>query len=249
MKKSIKKVLSVVMCSALLFAIAPVRAFASEANPVTSNLTVENYCVTGDINLSNVVQVKNNGITNKDGKEIFSGSIGGEVSSKDLFESAYNKYLTDVKDKKIFVFPTFKNLRELVMFDYKEHFPTCTFKVKLPSNFVIDNITTDVNSTEMFSKVAHSIDTDTNEITFVFNLGNWDDYQGFFARYEREKDDPSHKTIVNIDYHVDVTGNSNTSLGYITASGYCKLYKGGRINKNKQLVDITATEISKPVIR
>lgn len=62
MKKSIKKILSVVMCSALLFAISPVGAFASEGNPVTSNLTVENYCVTGDINLSNVVQVKNNGI-------------------------------------------------------------------------------------------------------------------------------------------------------------------------------------------
>lgn len=138
-----------------------------------------------------------------------------------------------------------KQIDHLVMFDKGQKFPTAQYTVTFPKNFKfnLDEITCLAN-TSMISGVEKSYDKGINSVTFTFNLGNWNDYEGFFNMYEEEKKAgmTGHPISINIPYSVEVQDNSVKTLGDITAEGKCELFYKKFIF-HKQIVDIKTNKV------
>lgn len=217
-------------------------------NRVSSNYSRDTSKIEGQIDLSKVVYNNGRELV-KNGKRIYEGNVGGAVEASDLFEGAYNKFVADFKNKREWL--TGKRYENLVMFDYNKQYPSVKYTVTFPKNFVIDekNITATEN-TVTIGKIEKSYDKASNSVTFRLFLGSWNDYKGFFELYEKERGSIGHLININIPYSVEVTNSSITTLGKISSSGKCELYKyGGIFGYNKKIVNINTKPISLNVIK
>lgn len=250
--KRTKKIMSLALAlvMALTVIVGSVSVFA--ANNIKSGYKEEGWTIDGWVDLSNAVKnVNENEFTNDDGKTIYKGKIVGSAEASDLFEGAYNKYEMDYKGHVYW----FGKAENFVMFNKGDKFPTVDLTVTFPNNFNIDYDNITFNSdTSLVSKIEIDKIDDVKankrkEFTIRFYLGNWNDYQEFFAKYEAIKGQTGHKIEINIPYSVDVTGNSNNVLGIVKSEGICALYKGGKRFSGKQLVNVELKEHKISIVR
>lgn len=221
-------------------------------NKVQSGYDQNAWRINGWVDLSNVVNnVRGKEFTDASGKTIYKGKIVGSAEATDLFEGAYNKYEKDYKGHVYW----FGKAENFVMFNKGEKFPTVDLNVTFPNNFNIDYDHIELKSgTTLVSKIEiedfANVKTEKRK-TFKlrFYLGNWNDYQGFFAMYEAIKGQTGHKIEINIPYSVDVTGNSNNVLGTVKSEGVCALFKGGNKFSGTQLVDVELKKHEISIVR
>ena len=109
----------------------------------------------------------------------------------------------------------------------------------------LDDITFSEN-TSTISKIEKSYDETNNSVTFTFNLGNWNDYKEFFKLVAGERGQSGHRINLKIPYTVKGNGES---LGTITGSGSCLLYKYGKNPVADPIVRITSPVVSIDVKR
>lgn len=222
------------------------------ANNIESRYDQNGWRIKGWVDLSNVVNnFKENEFTNDDGKTIYKGKIVGSAEASDLFEGAYNKYEMDYKGHVYW----FGKAENFVMFNKGDKFPTVDLTVTFPNNFNIDYDNIELKSgTTLVSKIEiedfANVKAEKRTIFKLrFYLGNWNDYQEFFAKYEAIKGQTGHKIEINIPYSVDVTGNSNNVLGTVKSEGVCALFKGGNKFSGTQLVDVELKKHEISIVR
>lgn len=235
--KRTKKIMSLALALVMLLTaiVGSVSVFAQGAGTVHGEFTKGKKSIKGTVYLDKVVNHYYDSTANK-------GFVGGEVSAKELFKDAYEKYLADFKGQLDPI--KRKPYENLVMYDKNKKFPSITYKIKFPENVNVDVNTIEASeTTATISKIEKTFDEKTNTVTFKMYLGNWNDYKGFFELYEREKDKPDNKIIINIPFSVDAAASGN--IGDIIADGYCKLYKyGGIFGYGLNIVDVTAKKLS-----
>lgn len=221
-------------------------------NKVQSGYDQNGWRINGWVDLSNVVNnVKEKEFTDASGKTIYKGNIVGSAEATDLFEGAYNKYEQDYKGHVYW----FGKAENFVMFNKGDKFPTVDLTVTFPNNFNIDYDNIELKSgTTLVSKIEiedfANVKAEKRTIFKLrFYLGNWNDYQEFFAKYEAIKGQTGHKIEINIPYSVDVTGNSNNVLGTVKSEGVCALFKGGNKFSGTQLVDVELKKHEISIVR
>lgn len=250
--KRTKKIMSLALALVMMLTaiVGSVSVFAG--NKVQSGYDQNAWRINGWVDLSNVVNnVRGKEFTDASGKTIYKGMIVGSAEATDLFEGAYNKYEKDYKGHVYW----FGKAENFVMFNKGEKFPTVDLNVTFPNNFNIDYDHIELKSgTKLVSKIEiedfANVKTEKRK-TFKlrFYLGNWNDYQGFFAMYEAIKGQTGHKIEINIPYSVDVTGNSNNVLGTVKSEGVCALFKGGNKFSGTQLVDVELKKHEISIVR
>lgn len=250
--KRTKKIMSLALALVMMLTaiVGSVSVFAG--NKVQSGYDQNAWRINGWVDLSNVVNnVRGKEFTDASGKTIYKGKIVGSAEATDLFEGAYNKYEKDYKGHVYW----FGKAENFVMFNKGEKFPTVDLNVTFPNNFNIDYDHIELKSgTTLVSKIEiedfANVKTEKRK-TFKlrFYLGNWNDYQGFFAMYEAIKGQTGHKIEINIPYSVDVTGNSNNVLGTVKSEGVCALFKGGNKFSGTQLVDVELKKHEISIVR
>ena len=100
MKKTIKKTMSMAVAMMMVVGVFVSATFAFAANEnVSSRYDEVNGKIRGTVNLSKVVK-SDGGEVVKKGKLYYEGTVEGRVEVRDLFEGAYDKYLTSFKGKK-----------------------------------------------------------------------------------------------------------------------------------------------------
>lgn len=233
MKATMKKILAAVMVTATMFSMMSVGVFAKNAiAPGTFEQGA--MSIKGTVDLSNTVKIEGHEVTVSD-ETYFEGTLSGKVEASDLFEDAYNKYVADIKGR----MTGLKQWDHLVMFDQGQKFPTAKLTVNFPTDFEVNKADISVKeNTVMTSSNTVTQGATPNSFTITFNLGNWNDYEGFFKLYESEKGTVGHAIEVNIPFKVKVSDPSVTDLGQITAEGKCELYKKTWFIETK-IVDIT----------
>lgn len=243
--KRTKKIMSLALALVMLLTVIVGSVSVFAANNIESGYKEEGWTIDGWVDLSNVVNnFKENEFTNDDGKTIYKGKIVGSAEATDLFEGAYNKYEKDYKGHVYW----FGKAENFVMFNKGDKFPTVDLTVTFPDNFEIDYEGIELKSnTSLVSKIEvedfANVKAEKRTIFKLrFYLGNWNDYQEFFAKYEAIKGQTGHKIEINIPYSVDVTGNSNNVLGTVKSEGVCALFKGGNKFSGKQLVNVELKE-------
>lgn len=244
MKKIIKKSMGLIMVLLMMFGIfAGTTSVFAASNNVPSHYEQGSNLITGTIDLSKTVKAEGKEAI-KEGKLYYEGTVSGSVEASDLFEGAYDKYIADIKGHST----GGKQWDRLVMFSQGQKFPNAKYTVYFPSNFKvnIDDITFSEN-TVTISKIEKAYNKDNNSVTFTFDLGNWNDYEGFFKLYEKEKGTTGHEIKVNIPYSVEINDPSVSNLGNISSDGKCELYKKVLFWEHK-IVDITATKTSLNII-
>lgn len=230
----------------LSIALIPSTAVASDT-AVPSNFTNDSMSITGSIDLSKYAHNTGNEVE-RNNKKYYEGTIEGSVEASDLFEGAYQKYNSELKNK-YFTFLWKKYyIRNIVMSDFGEKFPTMHLKVKFPANFTVkkDNIEVTAN-TSTISEVSHVYDSTNNTVDITYKLGNWNDYEGFFKLVEAERGQSGHLITLKIPYTVELSTTTG-NLGTIKAHGSCKLYKYGKIYREKQIVNVT-TDLDFEIVR
>lgn len=251
MKKT-KKIMSLALALVMLLTaiVGSVNVFA--ANNIESRYDQNGWRINGWVDLSNVVNnVKEKEFTDASGKTIYKGNIVGSAEATDLFEGAYNKYEQDYKGHVYW----FGKAENFVMFNKGDKFPTVDLTVTFPNNFNIDYDNIELKSgTTLVSKIEiedfANVKAEKRTIFKLrFYLGNWNDYQEFFAKYEAIKGQTGHKIEINIPYSVDVTGNSNNVLGTVKSEGVCALFKGGNKFSGTQLVDVELKKHEISIVR
>lgn len=252
MKKLAKKSMS------LLTALLMVVVFTGAANvfageplqpedyKVISNLSVSGIFmskkVTGTVDISKTI--KSCELVQVAGEEdLYKGNIEASVEAADLFEGAYKVYKKKIKGQGIGPW----KWENLVMFSKGEEFPTAQYTIYFPKNFDVklDDITFSEN-TSTISKIEKSYDETNSSVTFTFNLGNWNDYKEFFKLVAGERGQSGHRINLKIPYTVKGNGES---LGTITGSGSCLLYKYGKNPVADPIVRITSPVVSIDVKR
>lgn len=251
MKKT-KKIMSLALALVMLLTVIVGSVSVFAANNIESGYKEEGWTIDGWVDLSNVVNnFKENEFTNDDGKTIYKGKIVGSAEATDLFEGAYNKYEKDYKGHVYW----FGKAENFVMFNKGDKFPTVDLTVTFPDNFEIDYDNIELKSnTSLVSKIevedfANVKAEKRKTFKLRFYLGNWNDYQEFFAKYEAIKGQTEHKIDIIIPYSVDVTGNSNNVLGIVKSEGICALYKGGKRFSGTQLVDVELKKHEISIVR
>lgn len=230
--------LALALVMLLTVIVGSVSVFAQGDGAVHGEFTKGKKSIKGTVKLINVVNHEYDSTTNK-------GCVGGVVSAKELFKDAYIKYVNDFEGQAEPI--TGKKYENLVMFDKGEKFPTITYSITFPKSVIVDtqNIRA-VENTATISKIEKSFDGAKNAVTFKLYLGNWNDYKGFFDLYVSEKDLSDHTIYINIPYSLKEGYTDN--LGAITANGFCKLYKYGRMfGYGLNIVDVSAEELSFPL--
>jgi len=250
MKKLFKKALSLVMALAMVVGIfaSTSNVFAAEKeNKVISELASEigwfDGKISGEVKVGETVS--NSPLVLKDGTtNTYTGTISGSVQSADLFDGAFKMYKDEFENLTLFGRP-WKNI---VMFgETRNTFPVCSYTVTLPENIKVDK--SNVKATENTNAIS-KIETklEDHSVTFVFYLGNWNDYAGFFKLVEDDRNNLENFINISIPYTVDVDDSSADVLGTIKGSGECKLYKFGSFSLSHPIVDLTSPEIGFDVI-
>lgn len=134
------------------------------------------------------------------------------------------------------------NLSKVVKSDGRE-------VVKFPRNFKVNVNSIDVSAnTRTISKITKTYNSADNSVTFVFNLGNWNDYREFFELYEKEKGTEGHEIKIKMPYSVEIKDQSVKNLGRISAEGKCELFYK-KLFFEKKIVDISAEKIDFDITR
>lgn len=254
MKKLFKKMLSLVMALAMV-----VGVFASMSNVFAESITPGksvyasyqdvNQRIFGTINLKDYV-LEDGKVFDDNGRKIYRGTLGGEIEAHDLFEDALETFKRDFEGKTSIGFPA----EHIVMYGADKGFPTCNYKIELPSNVVVDKSKIEVSEESgAISKIYVSPNDPENVVTVVIQLGNWNDYAGFFELVEKEINKPGHLIKVEVPFEIDASNaNPGYTLATIKSKGDCKLYYNGRWSflpkYKKPIVDIAAKEILHDVI-
>lgn len=238
MKKT-KKIMSLALALVMLLTVIVGSVSVFAANNIESRYDQNGWRINGWVDLSNVVNnVKEKEFTDASGKTIYKGNIVGSAEATDLFEGAYNKYEQDYKGHVYW----FGKAENFVMFNKGDKFPTVDLTVTFPNNFNIDYDNIELKSgTTLVSKIeiedfANVKDEKRKTFKLRFYLGNWNDYQEFFAMYEKIKGETGHKIEISIPYSVDITNNNQDTLGNVSSEGVCALFKGGNKFSGTQLV-------------
>ncbi|TCD54443.1 hypothetical protein EJ419_03485 [Alloscardovia theropitheci] len=209
---------------------------ASASTSVPSNFTNSRSSITGTIDLSSHA-INSGTVETTNGHTYYNGVVSGSVEASDLFEGAYNKYVKDFQGKSGYRNKHFENI---VMFGKNKTFPTASYTVTFPSYFSVNEAAISVaENTSTISNISHEYNPTTNSVTFTFNLGNWNDYKGFFELYKSERGASGHPISISIPYTVDITDISSSQIGQITAKGSCELYKYGRLFFSSKIVNIS----------
>ena len=229
MKKTIKKTMSMAVAMMMVVGVFVSVTFAFAANEnVSSRYDEVNGKIRGTVNLSKVVKSDGREVVKK-GKLCYEGTVEGRVEVRDLFEGAYDKYLTSFKGKKTLLGRAYENL---VMFDKGGN---------------VNSIDVSAN-TRTISKITKTYNSADNSVTFVFNLGNWNDYREFFELYEKEKGTEGHEIKIKMPYSVEIKDQSVKNLGRISAEGKCELFYK-KLFFEKKIVDISAEKIDFDITR
>lgn len=237
--RNLAKIATAALLSIVLI---PATAVAANSNVSISFSNPDTVPITGTAKLSQTL-IKNKGSVSDNGKT-YDGTLQGEVDAKDLFDDAYTMYKDHMEKK--FVGPFFyrRPVKNFIMYDNGEKFPTMHLKVKFPTNFTVnkDNIEATAN-TSIISEVSHIYDSANNTVDITYKLGNWNDYEGFFKLVEAERNSSNnHPLKLSIPYSVKLDDKTEQKLGDITLQGDCHLYKYGRLNpKGTPILDITST--------
>lgn len=169
---------------------------------------------------------------------IHHGTVEGNVEAADLFEGAYALYEKELKGK-TFLGRAWENI---VMFDEGGAFPTARYTVTFPKNVTVDTNNIYVKEESVaISSIRSEFNEADNSVTIIMNLGNWNDYKGFFALVAQERGKSGHKITVKIPYSVDEQTVLNDTDKTVIGKGYCYLYKTSGIQPGK-IVDINTTE-------
>lgn len=243
MKNLIKRTLSLTMALLMVFGIfaSATSIFAEEGNPenkVISNLTVSGHGkfsrIRGTVDLSKTVSMGELRLIEGTDNQ-YTGTLNSSVESTDLFAGAYELYQNKFENEST----VFGNFRNLVMFDKDEQFPTLTYTVNFPSNITVD--TANIKAIEKTSAIS-KIETvaSKHSVTFTLYLGNWEDYEGFFKHIKDEQGYFGNTIDISIPFKVDASNITGDSLGTITGTGLCSLYKYGRIFSGTEIVHITS---------
>lgn len=249
--KRTKKIMSLALAIIMVLTaiVGSVSVFAE--SEIESGYKEEGWTIEGWVDLSKVVKNVEEEIKNDSGKTIYKGKIVGSAEASDLFKGAYDKYEKDYKGHVYW----FGKAENFVMYNEGNKFPTVDLTVTFPGNFAIDYDNITFNSdTSLVSKIeikdfANVKAEKRTTFKLRFYLGNWNDYQEFFAKYEAIKGQTGHKIDIIIPYSVDVTGNSNNVLGIVKSEGICALYKGGKRFSGKQLVNVELKEHKISIVR
>ena len=227
MKKTIKKTMSMAVAMMMVVGVFVSATFAFAANEnVSSRYDKVNGKIRGTVNLSKVVKSDGREVVKK-GKLHYEGTVEGRVEVRDLFEGAYDKYLTSFKGKKTLLGRAYENL---VMFDKGGN------SIDVSAN------------TRTISKITKTYNSADNSVTFVFYLGNWNDYREFFELYEKEKGTEGHEIKIKMPYSVEIKDQSVKNLGRISAEGKCELFYK-KLFFEKKIVDISAEKIDFDITR
>ena len=193
--------------------------------------------LTGTVDLSNVID---NEYHIKEGTtDTYVGEITGSVEAGDLFAGAYDEY-TKLEQQKLF-FIYWKNF---VMFGKDENtFPNATYTVEFPKNenLKIRNVEVIENTNTISSVKKEVVD---NKVNFTFNLGNWNDYGGFFDLVKPELKESGHNIDIKIQYEITIP-NTNQENRIIKCAGACDVYYFGnkRALVSNPIVSITSPDI------
>lgn len=117
-KKSISVMTALLMVSGVFC--STINAFAANGN-VPSTYNTGKKSIVGQVDLSKVSYIEGQEVE-KDGKLFYEGSVGGSVEASDLFEGAYDKFVTDFKGQKELILFKERYYENLVMFDYDKQF-------------------------------------------------------------------------------------------------------------------------------
>lgn len=250
--KRTKKIMSLALAIIMVLTVIAGSVSVFAANNIESRYDQNGWRIKGWVDLSNVVEnVKENVSTDDSGKTIYKGNIVGSAEATDLFEGAYNKYEMDYKGHVYW----FGKAENFVMYNEGNKFPTVDLTVTFPNNFNIDydNITLK-SDTSLVSKIEiedlEAVKSESRKnFTIRFYLGNWNDYQEFFAMYEKIKGETGHKIEISIPYSVDITNNNQDTLGNVSSEGVCDLFKGGNKFSGTQLVDVELKKHEISIVR
>lgn len=245
MKKVIKKSLGLSLALVMLLAVfASTSVFAQGGieKKVESDLHAEikglKSRLTGTVKLDNVIS---NELQLMDGTtDTYVGKLTGSVEAGDLFAGAYEEY-SKLENAKLF----FMYWKNLVMFGKDENtFPNATYTVEFPNNQSLEITNVEVNeNTNTISSVKNEIVG--NKVNFTFNLGNWNDYGGFFALVKPELEEAGHKINISIDYKITIPQDASEEDRIIKGDGACDVYYFG---KKKNLVSNPIVSITSPDI-
>ena len=241
MNRTLKKILGVALSVGMIAALAPMSVFAMNANDTAKGYKVESSLkvhkilgrvpksVSGKIDVSKTI-TSTKPVLDEDNQ--YTGKIICEVESSDLFDGAYKLYDSEIRGKGT---PRWENI---VMFSEGGNFPAAQFTVQLPDNFSLNgDIVADSSQTKTISSIKTNYDKESNTIKVTFDLGNWNDYRGFFQLVESEHNELGHLIKIAIPYKVDANSVDGDSLGTVMGSGKCELYKTTGMFKGK-IVDI-----------
>ncbi len=241
MSKRFKKLFGIVMCMVTILSLSMGNTFAEglfdEVGEINSKVDLSPYIMT-----SAVVKPSDSD-PNVVGELNYSGKLIANVDSVKLFEEV-NKLYTDTINEKY---------GTKVMFGKDRDFPSFTYKVKLPEGVTIDEKNIKV-SDNTFTVSEIKKNTKNNEVTFIFHLGNWNDYKTFFEEYRKETvDGIDHRIYFEIPYSGTLEeGTTFEALkDAIKMSGGCELWYFKKlffIDYKKKIVNIDADEMTLPLV-
>lgn len=244
-KKSLSFILALIM---LIGVVASTNVFAVEesgtAHKVESKLKAEKGWfkarITGTVNVSKTI--RNEKIECDD--STYNGDLVAEVKASDLFAGVYKIYQDEFENASILG----RKWKNIVMYGKDENsFPSATFTVTFPNgvNFKKADIEIINKSKSISSIVINDEKTDVTKVEFTFNLGNWNDYGGFFDLVKEDMESLDDNIKISIPYTIDLKENKLEEIGNITGEGDCILsYFGKRPVKNPVVsIDVLADDV------
>ncbi|WP_071028040.1 hypothetical protein [Peptoniphilus raoultii] len=97
-------------------------------------------------------------------------------------------------------------------------FPNATYTITFPEKIKVDTDKVVAKSnTSTVSKIE--VDAQEHSVKFTFNLGSWNDYEGFFKLVESELDSTGKTIYISIPYTIEGIHNPSDISGIITGFG------------------------------
>ena len=250
MRKPLRKIAGAALAMLMVFTLTPAMAHADTMQQGDYKV-VSNYSITTDFlgNSNGIVgTVDLNQTVSTDTPQLvegttdqYTGALHGSVEAADLFEGAYQTYETYFKGKTGLFNRPWENI---VMFDDGGTFPTAQITIYFPSNFDVNEAGISVSENSAAISSIHSdFNSGNNSVEVTINLGNWNDYKGFFALVASERYQTGHLINIDIPYTIDASSVTSNELGTITASGDCSLYKTSGLFPGR-IVYVTTTPMS-----